>query len=394
MATLENRTIVSTYKGLLQIDNSNAGVDGTVRTVEDGEGTSSALQLSSTTVNVNGTFKVGGYTVTVPAAVTFGGAFTSSSTVSLTGALTTAGAFTTVGAYGVTLTATNTTSITLPTTGTLATIAGSETLTNKTLTTPIISTISNTGTLTLPTSTDTLVGRATTDTLTNKTLTSPTTNNGTFNSPTLVTPALGTVASGNISACTSTSMVMVTPVLGTPTSGALTNCTSIPVANATGVLPLANGGSGYANAQQFVQAVKAGVTNASGTTRTPVDNTIPQISEGTEIATLAITPKNASNILEIIFHGVVGSSTGDNVVIALHQDSTANALQAIDTTITTANDIAPVTLRYLMAAGTTSSTTFRLRAGNVAGTWYVGQSGTCNLGGVMVGTFTITERTP
>ncbi len=48
-----------------------------------------------------------------------------------------------------------------------------QTLTNKTLTSPIISTISNTGTLTLPTSTDTLVGRNTTDTLTNKTLTSP-----------------------------------------------------------------------------------------------------------------------------------------------------------------------------------------------------------------------------
>ena len=48
-----------------------------------------------------------------------------------------------------------------------------QTLTNKTLTAPIISTISNTGTLTLPTSTDTLVGRATTDTLTNKTLTAP-----------------------------------------------------------------------------------------------------------------------------------------------------------------------------------------------------------------------------
>ncbi len=46
----------------------------------------------------------------------------------------------------------------------------SETLTNKTLTTPVISSISNTGTLTLPTSTDTLVGRATTDTLTNKSI--------------------------------------------------------------------------------------------------------------------------------------------------------------------------------------------------------------------------------
>lgn len=46
------------------------------------------------------------------------------------------------------------------------------------LTNPSFSTITNTGTLTLPTTTDTLVGRATTDTLTNKTLGSGTTWNG------------------------------------------------------------------------------------------------------------------------------------------------------------------------------------------------------------------------
>ena len=49
-------------------------------------------------------------------------------------------------------------------------LEGSETLTNKTLTAPVISSIVNSGTLTLPTSSDTLVGRATTDTLTNKTI--------------------------------------------------------------------------------------------------------------------------------------------------------------------------------------------------------------------------------
>ena len=53
---------------------------------------------------------------------------------------------------------------------TVATLAGSQTFTNKTLTTPIISSISNSGTVTLPTDSDTLVGRATTDTLTNKTI--------------------------------------------------------------------------------------------------------------------------------------------------------------------------------------------------------------------------------
>jgi len=86
------------------------------------------------------------------------------------------------------------------TAGSFATLTGTETLTNKTLTAPIISSISNTGTLTLPTSTDTLVGRATTDTLTNKTLTNPTVTNYvetpfTANSSTAITIALtnGTV---------------------------------------------------------------------------------------------------------------------------------------------------------------------------------------------------------
>jgi hypothetical protein len=69
----------------------------------------------------------------------------------------------------------------------VATTTGAQTLTNKTLTAPVISTISNTGTLTLPSSTDTLVGRATTDTLSNKTL---------------VAPALGTPASGVLTLCT------------------------------------------------------------------------------------------------------------------------------------------------------------------------------------------------
>ena len=78
---------------------------------------------------------------------------------------------------------------------TVATLTGTQTLTNKTLTTPIISTISNTGALTLPTSTDTLVGRATTDTLTNKTLTTPIissiSNTGTLTLPTSTDTLVG-----------------------------------------------------------------------------------------------------------------------------------------------------------------------------------------------------------
>ena len=62
------------------------------------------------------------------------------------------------------------TAVTAPS-GTVVGTTDTQTLSSKTLTTPIISSISNTGTLTLPTSTDTLVGKATTDTLTNKRIT-------------------------------------------------------------------------------------------------------------------------------------------------------------------------------------------------------------------------------
>lgn len=59
--------------------------------------------------------------------------------------------------------------VTIPTaTDTAVLRTSTDTLTNKTLTAPVISTITNTGTITLPTSTDTLVGRNTSDTLQNK----------------------------------------------------------------------------------------------------------------------------------------------------------------------------------------------------------------------------------
>lgn len=59
----------------------------------------------------------------------------------------------------------------------IVTVGHTQTLTNKTLTGNTAASFVNTGTISLPTSTDTLVGRATTDTLTNKTLTQPVVDN-------------------------------------------------------------------------------------------------------------------------------------------------------------------------------------------------------------------------
>ncbi len=120
------------------------------------------------------------------------------------------------------------------------------------------------------------------------------------NTPTLISPILGTVTSGNISACTSTSMVLVTPVLGVPTSGTLTNCTGLPVA--TGV-------SGFgANVATFLATpssanLAAALTDETGTGASVFANTpslvTPAIGAATgtslTLTSFVSTPGNISN---------------------------------------------------------------------------------------------------
>ena len=102
---------------------------------------------------------------------------------------------------------------------TVTTLTGTQILTNKTLTAPVIATISNTGTITLPTSTDTLVGKATTDTLTNKTLTTPIissiSNTGTITLPTSTDTLVGKATTDTLTNKTLTSPVLNTTISGT-----------------------------------------------------------------------------------------------------------------------------------------------------------------------------------
>jgi hypothetical protein len=129
----------------------------------------------------------------------------------------------------------------------------------------------------------------------------------------------------------------------------------------------------------------------SGVTTIPVDDTIPQNTEGTEFMTLAITPTNASNKLFILVTAFLSPSNNTNVTGALFQDSTANALTS--TFITTGGTYGLIlTLQHYMTAGTTLSTTFKFRAGHSAGTTtYFNGIGSRYDGGVLNSGITIME---
>jgi len=108
---------------------------------------------------------------------------------------------------------------------------------------------------------------------------------------------------------------------------------------------------------------------ATGTATTPIDNTIPQITEGTEFMTCAITPRSATSKL-LVHVTFVGSPTiPAHVIVALHQDATTNALAACNEYMATGGGVFTTSFRHTMVSGTTSATTFRVRAGmNTAGT--------------------------
>ena len=150
-----------------------------------------------------------------------------------TGTLALAGNFATTGAFNTTFVQGATVSLTLPIVSglTLATLTGTETLTNKTIT----------------------------------------------------SPSIGGTVSG---AATYSSVTLVTPALGTPTSGVLTNCTGYPTSSlsgsislttqVTGVLPTANGGT---NLSSFTSG---GAVYASSTS-VLTTGTLPVASGGTGI---------------------------------------------------------------------------------------------------------------
>jgi len=131
---------------------------------------------------------------------------------------------------------------------------------------------------------------------------------------------------------------------------------------------------------------------ATGTTIIPTDDTIPQNTEGTEFMTLAYTPRSATNLLKITVVGNFSNSASVVCNMALFQDSNANAVASTLTSIVGANGENMKLIHY-QVAGSTASTTFKMRAGcGGAGTMtFNGVGGGRYYGGTMASSITIEE---
>jgi len=149
---------------------------------------------------------------------------------------------------------------------------------------------------------------------------------------------------------------------------------------------------GYTHVLQVVSTQTGAV--ATGTTVLPFDNTIPQNTEGDQYMSLAITPKSSAStlIIDVVWNGAANTAAY-GLTVALFQDTTANALAASWVDGYTANASVNIKFTHVMTSGTTSATTFKVRAGRHAAgtTTFNGANGARLMGGVAASSIVIQE---
>ena len=128
-------------------------------------------------------------------------------------------------------------------------------------------------------------------------------------------------------------------------------------------------------------------------TAMPDDNTIPQNTEGYQYLSVSITPKSITNrlFIEVLIHGFASANASWSA--ALFQDTTAGALTAAKVVVTANTNVIPLYFAWEMAAGTVSSTTFKVKAGQSAGATFTfnGQAGATWFNGALNSYIRVTE---
>jgi hypothetical protein len=119
------------------------------------------------------------------------------------------------------------------------------------------------------------------------------------------------------------------------------------------------------NAGQVIQSSYTEyTTNADLTTLIPTDDTIPQITEGTEVLTASITPKYATSKIRIYFTGEGSTGVaGDWINCALFRDAVTSAICTTTSYNTTIGGGVPIHLKFEESASSVTARTYRIRVG-------------------------------
>lgn len=208
----------------------------------------------------------------------------------------------------------------------------------------------------------------------------------------LTTAAISNIVNADVSASAAIAGSKIDPNFGAQDIETTGDVSAGDVSAADGTFNGTLDVTGYGGKSiQVVNTITGAV--ATGTTTMPQDDTIPQITEGDEYMTLAITPTSATNYLKItVVCNVSPGSAAAKTSCALFQDSTANAIASVNGEDDSANIINFV-FTHWMVAGTTSATTFKVRAGYASAgtTTFNGRSSGRIHGGVMASSITIEE---
>lgn len=127
----------------------------------------------------------------------------------------------------------------------------------------------------------------------------------------------------------------------------------------------------------FASAV---IAAANGTTTIPLDNSVPLVSEGTEIVTANITPATATNKIRVQASFTVDASAALTVIAAVFRGSTCIGVAVAGITNSGFSQTISFNLDDSPASG--SAQTYSIRIGLAsAGTWYVSSTASFTLGG-------------
>ena len=157
--------------------------------------------------------------------------------------------------------------------------------------------------------------------------------------------------------------------------------------------------SGYSQLVKIHHYVNNTYQVSAASAALPVDNTIPQISEGTEFLVFPMTPVSATSTLLIDVQIQLATTTADETCAALFVDSTVNALVANTQYMGggSPREQNPMRIVYKVASTNTVARTYRVRAGQGSGnglTFCNGSDDTTRNGkyaGRVASTITITE---